>query len=223
MNPRQQWSQQQRRLHDLLAHKEGHVEALQLFLRQHAMVHAAAMAGEGLWSFEDEVLAGLTEEQMRQRSDADANSLAWIIWHIARIEDVIVNVLIAGAPQVFEAEDWPQRFNLSRQDIGTSMSDSEVADFSARVDVAALRPYRLAVGRRTREVITRLPPADLSRRVDAGRSERLLAAGALAEAAAALAEVWGGRKLAGLLTMPVTRHNFTHLNQARRIRQRLGR
>lgn len=101
------------------------------------------------------------------------------------------------------------------------MSDSGVADFSARVDVAALRPYRLAVGRRTREVIGALPPEALNRRVDATRVQQLLAAGALAEGAAELAEVWGGWKIAGLLTMPLSRHNFTHLNQARRIRQRL--
>jgi hypothetical protein len=221
MNPRQHWSQEQRRLHELLARKEHHAEALQLFLRQHAMVHSAALAGASLWSFEDEVLDGLSDAEIRQRVDQDANSIAWLIWHIARIEDVIVNVLIAGAPQVFDESDWVERLGLGRRDIGTSMSDTEVADFSARVAVEALRPYRFTVGRRTRDVISALPPEVLSQRVDAARVQRLLEAGALAEAAADLAQTWGGWKIAGLLTMPLSRHNFTHLNQARRIRQRL--
>jgi hypothetical protein len=179
------------------------------------------MAGEGLWSFEDEVLAGLEQDYLRQRTAHDPNSIAWVLWHIARIEDVIVNVLIAGAPEVFDTADWVERLCLERRDIGTSMSDTEVADFSTRVEVGALRPYRLAVGRRTREVMTTLPPETLSRRVEAARIRQLLAAGALAEAAAGLAQTWGGWKIAGLLTMPLTRHNFTHLNQARRIRQHL--
>lgn len=221
MTERQYWSAQQRRLHELLAHKAQHAEALQLFLRQHAMVHAAAMAGEALWSFEDEVLDGLSEAHLRQRTAHDPNSIAWVLWHIARIEDVIVNVLIAGAPQVFDTADWVKHLCLERRDIGTSMNDTEVTDFSTRVEVGALRPYRLAVGRRTREVMTALPPEALNRRVETARIQQLLAAGALAEAAAGLAQTWGGWKIAGLLTMPLTRHNFTHLNQARRIRQHL--
>jgi hypothetical protein len=51
--------------------------------------------------------------------------------------------------------------------------------------------------------------------------EQLLAGGALAEAAYALAQAWGGWRKSGLLAMPATRHNFTHLNEARRIRQKL--
>jgi hypothetical protein len=39
------------------------------------------------------------------------------------------------------------------RDIGTGMADDEVSDLSARLDLAALRDYYTAVGRRTVEVV----------------------------------------------------------------------
>lgn len=68
------------------------------------------------------------------------------------------------------------------------MGDAEVAEVSARVDVAGLRAYRMAAGRRTREIVSALRPEDVRRWVEPARIERLLAAGVLAPAALGLAE-----------------------------------
>jgi len=218
---RQHWAQQQQRLRQALSTKEQHQEAIRLFLSQHAMVHSAAMAQSGEWSFEDEVLDGLSETQLRARPAAETNAIAWLIWHMARIEDVTMNVLVAGQPQVLDESAWLSQLHLKRRDVGTSMNETEVADFSEQVDLAALHRYRVAVGRRTREIVTALQPAELQERIDPTNVHLLLAGGALAEAAYGLAQAWGGWRKAGLLTMPATRHNFTHLNEARRIRQKL--
>ena len=218
---RQLWAQQQQRLRQALATKDQHQEAIRLFLSQHAMVHSAVMAQSGAWSFEDEVLDGLAEKEMRTRPAGQSNSIAWLLWHMARIEDVTMNVLVAGQPQVLDELAWLSQLHLKRRDVGTSMNETEVADFSDQVDLPALRRYRVAVGRRTREIVTLLSPAELRERIDPTNVRRLLAEGALAEAAYGLAQAWGGWRKAGLLAMPATRHNFTHLNEARRIRQKL--
>lgn len=218
---RQHWARQQQRFRQALSAKEQHQEAIRLFLSQHAMVHSADMAQSGDWSFEDEVLDGLSETQLRARPAAGTNSIAWLIWHMARIEDVTMNLLVAGQPQVLDESHWLERLHLKRRDVGTSMNETEVADFSDQVDLLALHEYRIAVGRRTREIVMALQPAQLRDRVDPGNIHRLLSDGALAEAAYGLAQAWGGWRKAGLLTMPATRHNFTHLNEARRMRQKL--
>lgn len=220
-NHRQQWAQQQQRLRHALSIKDQHQEAIRLFLSQHAMVHAVAMARSGEWSFEDEVLDGLTLTQLRTRPAAGSNSIAWLIWHMARIEDVTMNVLVAGQPQVLDESTWLSYLHLKRRDVGTSMNEAEVADFSAQVDLMELRRYRVAVGSSTRAIVTALHPAELRARIDPTNVQRLLVEGVLAEAAYGLAQAWGGWRKASLLTMPATRHNFTHLNEARRIRQRL--
>lgn len=214
---RQFWARQQQEVRHLLAHGR-HDEAVRLWLRQHAMVHAAAMAREGGWSFQDEVLEGLTDEQIRRQPGVGTNSIAWLLWHIARIEDVTMNLLVAGRPQVLDEDAWLARLGLTSQDVGTAMGDADVAEVSGRLDLEALRAYRVAVGQRTRTIVRALQPWDLRAVVEPSHVQTLLAAGALADAAHGLADTWGGWKKVRFLLMPATRHSFTHLNEARRLR-----
>jgi hypothetical protein len=66
------------------------VEARDLFLDQHAAMHSAAVGGNKM-SAAERAFAGLSDEQMRVRPREDLNSLAWLMWHIARVEDIMVN------------------------------------------------------------------------------------------------------------------------------------
>ncbi len=220
-NQRAIWARQQQAFRLALFSGEQHEEAMRLFLSQHAMLHSADMANSGEWSFEDEVVEGLSDEQLRARTADSMNSIAWLLWHMARIEDVTMNLLVAGRSQAFLEANWQERLKVTRYDVGTSMSDSEVADFTAQVNLAALRAYRVAVGRRTREIIKALSPVEAWENVDPAQIRRLVDEGVLAGAALDLARFWGGRKKAGILTMPATRHSFTHLNEARAVRRKL--
>jgi hypothetical protein len=67
----------------------------ELFLDQHAAMHSPAVGGNKM-SQAERAFAGLTDEQMRVRPREDLNSLAWLMWHIARAEDIIVNQALAG-------------------------------------------------------------------------------------------------------------------------------
>jgi hypothetical protein len=78
---------------------------------------------------ERDFLQGLSDEQMRLRPHG-FNSIAWLVWHIARYEDIL-NLLLVGRPQVLDEEDWLSRLNLSMRDVGTGMGDDEVSDLSA--------------------------------------------------------------------------------------------
>jgi hypothetical protein len=98
-------------------------------------------------------VTGLTDAQLRQCLDRH-NSIVWLLWHIARVEDFIINIGVRAVPQVFDRDGWQSRLGVTRRDIGTGMSDKEVAEFSARVDVAAVRAYRAAVAQETRSGLT---------------------------------------------------------------------
>ena len=121
------------------------------------------------------VLNGLTDEQLRVRPHPAANSLAWLIWHMARGEDFAVNRLIAGRPQLFEDEDWATRLGVSLRRTGTGMTDAEVGHFSAHVDLAALKDYWAAVGRRTVVVAARSRPSPLAVTLTAEELRRQIA------------------------------------------------
>jgi DinB superfamily len=134
------------------------MDAREFFLMHHAQVHSQVAR---------EFLQDLSDEQMRLRSNG-LNSVAWLVWHMARCEDAL-NVLIANRPQVLDQNDWLTRLNLSFRDVGTGMTDDEVSDLSARLDLEALRQYYHAVGRRTVEVVKSLRPQELEENPDLDR------------------------------------------------------
>jgi hypothetical protein len=216
------WSEQQQKLRRMLQRPDQHAEAIALFLSQHAMLHAAEIAPGTAWSFANAAASDLGDGQLRTIPRGHNQSIAWLIWHCARTEDVAMNMLLAGTPQLLESQGWNARLNLSVRDIGTSMTDAEVADLSARVDLAALHEYRLAVGRRTREIVQSVGPLLLKQPVEPARLQRVRDTGALVSAAYEVAEYWGRHPIMNLLLMPATRHNMTHLNEALRIHARVG-
>src|SRR5713101_5371493 len=147
----------------------------QVFLTLHAHIHAATTPGAP--SVEDRVLAGLTDAQLRQCLDQH-NSIVWLLWHIARVEDLTINTGVRSVPEVFDRGGWQTRFGVTRRDIGTGMTDKEVAQFSTQVDVAAVRAYRAAVAQETRTGLTASDFDDLDKPV-IGAGERALASGDL--------------------------------------------
>jgi hypothetical protein len=146
--------------------------------------------------------------------------VAWLIWHIARIEDVTMNVLVAGRAQIMHRDNWLARMKINLHHTGNIMSEAEVAHLSASISIEALRAYRLAVGRGTREIVRQLQPEEVTQKVNPLRLEQLMAEGAVAKEASGLIDYWGKRSIAGLLLMPATRHNPVHLNEASRLKRR---
>lgn len=219
-SPQRNWNNLQKVLRQLLESSDQFDETIRLFLSQHGALHTAQMAGTGSWSFEDEVLNDLQEEQFRRIPQNCEHSVAWTIWHIARIEDTAMNMLVADCPQVLIAEDWFEKLNVEARDTGNMMSAEQVQKLSNTIDVKALRSYRMAVGRRTREIADRLRHEDLSRKVDPARLQKVLDEGAVVKQAQGLIDYWGKRTIAGLLLMPATRHNFVHLNEALKLKKR---
>ncbi len=222
MDPhRKHWNEQQQKLQSALKQPIGHPEYMELFLGQHAALHAADMAGTAEYSFEEAVWEGLSEAAARCIPARGEHSIAWVFWHLARIEDVTMNVLLAGMDPVFNP-DWQARLCVQRIDTGNSMDLLAVEALSAEIDLRALREYRSAVGRRTREIVLQTEPPRLRQKVDPARIELVRVSGAVLPEASGLLDYWGGRTLAGLLLMPPTRHNFLHLNEAERIKKANG-
>ncbi|MEV6622268.1 DUF664 domain-containing protein [Amycolatopsis sp. NPDC051106] len=54
---------------------------------------------------------GLTAEQLRTRLDDGGNSIAWLVWHLTRVQDDHV-ADVAGTEQVWTGQDWLSRFGL---------------------------------------------------------------------------------------------------------------
>ena len=213
-------NKQQTELRRVLLSFNQNDKAIQLFIGQHAMLHSAEMAQSGSWSFEDEILDDMTEEQIRRIPQKYEHSVAWLFWHMTRIEDVTMNMLVADTPQILHRDNWLKKMKVTYQDTGNAMSVEDVSNLSAKIDIESLRKYRLAVGRRTREIAKELQPEELKQKVDPSRLQQVMDEGAVVEAARGLIDYWGRRTIAGLLLMPPTRHNIVHLNEALRLKRR---
>lgn len=187
-----------------------------LFLDQHAAVHTAAVGGNKM-SAAERTFGGLTDAQMRMRPREDLNSLAWLMWHIARAEDVFVNGIVSGRPQLWN-DTWAKRLNVARPDFGIGMSSGEVWDFTNAVDVAALREYRDAVGLASREVISGLTAADWNGMTSSECVDRTAAAGAFGARTEALSKAFVGRPKASLLSAIALFHAAGHMGEANTVR-----
>src|ERR1700741_3063455 len=99
-----------------------------LFLEQHAAVHSAAVGGNKM-SAAERAFAGLTDEQMRGRPREDLNSLAWLMFHIARAEDIMVNMVLGNSAQVFD-DARMKKLAIARRDFGIGMTSPEVTELT---------------------------------------------------------------------------------------------
>jgi len=195
------------------------MNAAQMFLEQHALLHSADLADGG--SIFDRIFGDLTDAQLRARPDKGGNSLAWLLWHMARTEDVNVNLVVVDGRQVFD-EQWARRMKVSRRDIGTGMTGEEVGELSEQIDVTAAREYRNAVGRRTRDVVAGCPAGLFDEMVGALDVARGSAVGAIGARAEWLVALWQGHSRAKRLATVGIMHNALHLGEAQTLRSIAG-
>lgn len=121
------------------------------FERIHEVVHAAV---------ED-----LAPEDLDARLDDDANSIAWLVWHLTRIQDDHV-ADAAGTEQIWFAQDWASRFELPLEKGSTGYGHSSADVGSVRASAGLLLGYFDAVHARTLDFVRGLDGRALERVVD---------------------------------------------------------
>ncbi|GAA2535831.1 mycothiol transferase [Mycolicibacterium diernhoferi] len=113
----------------------------------------------------DELTDGLTDEVSSWQPAAGANSIAWLIWHSARCQDLQL-CDIAGTEQVWTRDGWFERFalDLPPGDIGYGHGPDEVA--KVRPPAKLLSGYYHAVHKVTLEYVASIDDGELERIVD---------------------------------------------------------
>lgn len=214
MDPnRKQWNEDFKHLRSLLSAVSTFDEGKALFLSLHAPLHARAVSGQAGWNVDEELWQGLDEAAFRRVPAGEEHSIAWSIWHLARIEDITMNVVLAEQDQLFEREGWANRLHAPLRDSGNEITPQMLLSLSEQVDWQAVHAYRSAVGACTRKVVGELSFADLKRKTPPERLAKILAEGAIHPDSTGVLAYWAGLTVKGLLFMPPTRHNFHHLNE----------
>jgi hypothetical protein len=211
-----EWNGKITKLRTMILKPEKFKEAISLCLELHAMVHSKEVSGSKIKTFEDEIWENLDENTFRTAINKKGRTIAYGIWHSTRIEDMTMNILVAGKKQVIDSGNWINKMNASAYDTGNAMTAKDILQFSAELKMKELKKYRIAVGKKTIEIIKSLKPEDMKRKVDKEKLKHILDIGAVLDVKESnwLIDFWGRKNIAGILLMPATRHLLVHINES---------
>ena len=188
-----------------------------------------------LFALRDElmrVLLSFRSELTREDFDAipfvNANgyhckTIAYSIWHIFRIEDIVAHTLIEGTEQVFFSGGYQRRIRSPLITTANELVKYQIADFSKRLDLDELYVYVSEVKESTEKLLCGLSYDMLKTKIPEERKERLKALHVVSddENAAWLIDYWCGKDIRGLMQMPFSRHWIMHTEASLRIRDKI--
>jgi hypothetical protein len=113
----------------------------------------------------DDLTDGLTDRVAYYRPTPEANTVTWLLWHSARMQDAQVCDL-AGSDQIWMREGWVDRFGLDlpADDHGYGQTPDEVGKVRASPEL--LSGYYHAVHRETLAYIASVSADELERVID---------------------------------------------------------
>ena len=152
-----------------------------------------------------------------------SKTIAYSLWHIFRIEDIVANTLIAGCGQVFFRENYKERTNSPIITTGNELVKQQIAEFSRQLNLGELQNYIHEVKAQTEKILCALSYSDLKKKVFAERRKELESLNVVStdESAAWLIDYWCGKDFRGLVQMPFSRHWILHIEAALRIAGKL--
>lgn len=107
---------------------------------------------------------GLTDEQLHFVPEGQSHSIAWCMWHGARIEDLFFQQMFQGQPAEWDAGGWAAKTGLPEKGFGTGQSNEEAHDIRI-TDLAAFQAYQDAVAARSMAFLDGLDDAGLTREI----------------------------------------------------------
>jgi uncharacterized damage-inducible protein DinB len=110
-------------------------------------------------------VSGLSAEDLAYRPDDESNSIAWLVWHLTRIQDDHIAGL-DGEEQVWTAKGWVDRFALPLDPSDTGYGHDPDAVATVKADSRSLLGYYEDVHDKTMSFVHSLDDDDLDRVVD---------------------------------------------------------
>ena len=216
------WNDDLKYLHQIILKKEKIEESKDFFFKFHAMVHSSNMSEINAKTFEDELWEGLDQDKFRTATNEKGRTIAYGIWHSTRIKDITMNILVARDTQILDTGNWKKATNSIITDTGNALTKEQILEFSKNINMQELKNYRIAVGKRTREIVKNLTCDDMKRKFEKFQLQRLIDEGAVLDVEASnwLIDFWGKKNVSGILLMPGTRHHVVHLNESFRAKNK---
>lgn len=150
-----------------------------------------------------------------------SKTIAYSIWHIFRIEDIVAHSLIQRDDEVFGG--FREKVCAPIITTGNELVGQQIADFSKAINLDALYEYAAAVKDSTNKLLKKLSYRDLNRKFDEEDKTRLRALQVVStdENACWLIDFWCRKNIRGLIQMPFSRHWIMHIEASIRIKNKI--
>ena len=152
-----------------------------------------------------------------------SKTIAYSLWHIFRIEDIVAHTLINCDEQIFFSGNYKDRMNSPIITTGNELVKNEISDFSKQLDINELYSYISEVKESTDDILRELTYQMLKQRISAERREILQKMNVVSsdENASWLIDYWCGKDIRGLIQMPFSRHWIMHIEASLRIENKI--
>ena len=152
-----------------------------------------------------------------------SKTIAYSLWHIFRIEDIVAHTLVAGDEQIFFRGDYQKRINAPIITTGTELVKQKIADFSKELDLDELYHYIGEVKDSTEVVLESFSFDDMKKKISDVAKENLRSLHVVSEDGNAvwLIDYWCNKDIRGLIQMPFSRHWIMHLEACLRIKNKI--
>lgn len=179
-----------------------------------------------------ETLTSFNEKLSREDFDAipfinadgyHSKTIAYSIWHIFRIEDIVAHTLISENEQVFFSGNYQERINSPIITTGNELVKEQIAEFSKQLNLKELYTYIFEVKDSTEKIINQLSYDELKKKILDERKEYLKSLNVVSDDKNAiwLIDYWCGKDIRGLIQMPFSRHWIMHIEASLRIKNKI--
>ena len=149
-----------------------------------------------------------------------SKTIAYSLWHIFRIEDIVAHTLIADDEQVFFQGNYQARIHAPIITTGNELVKEEIQEFSKQLEIDELYNYITEVDRSTTEILKELTYEGSRKKIADEKRQKVEYLNVVSkdENAYWLIDYWCGKDVRGLIQMPLSRHWIMHIEACLRIR-----
>ncbi len=189
------------------------MNAIELFKTRHTTLHGGMLR---------HFLTPIQETDLRKSPYPGVTPILWMLWHIARVEDIGLSRFVADVPQLMD-ENWLERMAVKEQHYGTSMTEVQVLQLSETASVKGVLDYYAAVGSRTESLLDTLTPDLLDEVLSEERVRDLIEGERIGGPGTEwVIPNYVGKSKGWCMTHFGLTHGFYHLGQAYMVRKMLG-
>lgn len=151
----------------------------------------------------------------------ESKTIAYSIFHVFRIEDIVLNTLINNKQQIFYRNDYKIKINSMIDTTGNELIKENIYNFSKELKIEELWEYAKKVFEESNEWLLSINYDDLKTSYTEIDKKRIESTNTVAKSENWLIEYWCGKDIKGLLGMPFSRHWIMHLEASLRIKNKL--